>query len=121
MNKSKEGKKVTLVEEPVTLANGNTFTGLPVKTSSDVLRVSLLMLMKHVSDVHVTVMEIISEKFGHSVEELHTAIVEDPRWEKILQNPMVTDLTETAIAHSQEPKRKKKPIKISTEPELVFD
>jgi hypothetical protein len=113
-------KKVTLVQEPVTLANGNTFTGVPVKTSSDVLRVSLLMLMKHVSDVHVTVMEIIAEKFGHSVEDLHNAIVEDPRWEKILQDPLITDLTETAIAHSQKPKRKN-PIKISTEPELVFD
>jgi len=117
-------KNVTLVKEAVTLADGAAFSPMPVKTSSDVLRASLLTLFKHVADIHVTVVEIIAEKFGHSVEELHEAITQDPRWEKMLVDPVVADLTETAQTNSTPPpksNKKKAVIVISDEPELVFD
>lgn len=113
-------KKVTLVTEPVVLADGTPYKPMSVKTSKDALRASLLMLFKHVADVHVTLVEIVAEKFGHSVEDVMNAITEDPRWQNMLVDPLVTDLTEAAKENSVPAKPKKK-IVMSQEPELVFD
>lgn len=116
--------KVTLVQEPVVLADGSVFTPLKVNTSKDALRASLLMLFKHVADVHVTVVEIVADKFNLKVEDIHNAITEDPRWTQMLVDPLVTDLTAAAQENSAPaPKEKKKraPIVIVDEPELVFE
>lgn len=111
-------KKITLVQEPVSLADGSDFTPVPVKTSSDLHRASLLMLFKHVADIHITVVEVIAEKFGLDVDEIHTALTEDPRWQTMLENPLISDLTSTTTGQSVP---KKKALKISTEDELVFE
>jgi hypothetical protein len=115
-------KPVTMVKETVTLADGSTLNPLPVKNSSDALRASLLMLFKHVADVHVTVVEIVAEKFNLKVEDIHQAIQEDPRWTELLVNPLITDLTAAAEEHAVKPvPKKKKAIVVSDEDELVFD
>lgn len=117
INESKK-KPVTLVSEPVVMAGGAGFTPLEVKSSSDLLRASLLTLFKHVADIHITVVEVIAEKFDLSVEDIHNAITEDPRWQKMLADPLISDLTATAKEQSRPVK---KPIKVSDEPELTFD
>lgn len=116
-------KEVRLVQEATVLADGSTLQPLAVKKSSDVLRASLLMLFKHVSDIHVSLVEIVSEKFGIPIEDLHKAITEDPRWSAMLEHPLITDLTKTVDEHSVPAKAeaKKQTIIISDEPELVFD
>lgn len=112
-------KAVTLEKEPAILADGSVMTPLKVKSNSDALTASLLMLFKHVADVHVTLVEIVSEKFNLNQEDVINAIREDLRWEKALQEPLVTELTATAKANSvSKPKRI---IKVSDEPEIVFD
>lgn len=113
-------KPIKLVEEPAILADGATMTPLPVKTSNDALTASLLMLFKHVADVHVTLVEIVAEKFNLKLDDVMEAIREDPRWQKALEEPLVTELTATAKAHAVPPKPKRV-IKISEEPELVFE
>lgn len=114
---------VTLVQEPVTLANGSPFVPMEVKTTSDALRASLLMLFKHVADVHVTLVEIVAEKFDLNVDDIMNAVTDDPRWQTMLVDPLITDLTATATANSVRPKilKKKPAIVIADEPELVFD
>jgi hypothetical protein len=119
LRKAPQRKPVTLVKEPVTLADGSGFSPMPVKDSSDALRASLLMLFKHVADVHVTVVEIVAEKFNLKVEDIHKAITDDPRWTEMLVNPLITDLT--AAAKDQTLPKKKKAIVVSNEEELVFD
>lgn len=116
-------KQVTLCAGPVHLADGALLKPLEVKDSSDVLRASLLMLFKHVADIHVTVVEIVADKFGLKVEDIHKAINDDPRWSDIFNHPLVSDLTATCEANAvPEPKPKpKKHIVISEEPDLVFD
>jgi hypothetical protein len=117
-------KSITLVQEPVTLADGSTFVPMEVKTNSDALRASLLMLFKHVADVHVTLVEIVAEKFDLKVDDIMNAVTDDPRWQTMLVDPLITDLTVTATTNSvAKPKAtKKKPaIVIADEPELVFD
>lgn len=117
--KGRTKKQVTLTTEPVQMADGSAFKPMEVKTSSDVLRGSLLMLFKHVADIHVTVVEIVADKFGLKVEDIHNAITEDPRWADIFLHPMVSDLTATCESHAAP--KSKKPIVISDEPDLVFD
>jgi hypothetical protein len=115
-------KPVTMVKETVTLADGSTLNPLPVKNSNDALRASLLMLFKHVADVHVTVVEIVAEKFNLKVDDIHQAIQEDPRWTELLVNPLITDLTAAATENAVKPvPKKKKAIIVSNEDELVFD
>lgn len=117
-------RNLKLVQEEVKLSDGSTFVPMPVNNKSDILKASLLVLFKHVADIHYNVVEIIADKFGHSVEELHAAIVEDPRWQQMLVDPVVTDLTATAKANSVpslKPQKPKKVINTSEEPELVFD
>ena len=75
-------KSVRVVQEPVTLADGSCFTPMKVETNKDALRASLLMLFKHVADIHVTLVEIVGEKFHLNVDDIHNAITEDPRWQK---------------------------------------
>ena len=116
------GKPVKVVQETVTLADGSILTPMPVKNSNDALRASLLMLFKHVADVHVTVVEIVAEKFNLNVEDIHQAIQEDPRWTDLLVNPLITDLTAAATEHAVKPViKKKKAIVVSTQADLVFD
>ena len=116
------GKPVKIVQETVTLVDGSTFTPMPVKNSNDALRASLLMLFKHVADVHVTVVEIVAEKFNLKVEDIHQAIQDDPRWTDLLVNPLITDLTAAATEHAVKPvPKKKKAIVVSTKADLVFD
>jgi hypothetical protein len=116
--------KMKLVKESVTLADGSTFVPMEVKTNSDALRASLLMLFKHVADVHVTLVEIVAEKFDLKVDDIMNVVTEDPRWQTMLVDPLITDLTATVSKNSvAKPKAtKKKPaIVIADEPELVFD
>ena len=126
MNKTK--KQIQVIQEPVILSDGSTMKPLQVKSSSDVLRASLLMLFKHVSDIHVTLVEIVAEKFGISIEDIHKTIQEDPRWAAIFTDPLITDLTATVeenkVETKTETKTERKPkrkIQILEEPELIFD
>jgi hypothetical protein len=115
-------KSVTLVKETVTLADGSNFTPMAVKNSNDALRASLLMLFKHVADIHVTVVEIVAEKFNLKVEDIHEAIVQDPRWNEMLVNPLITELTAAVAENAVKPvPKKKKAIVVSAEDDLVFD
>jgi len=114
-------KPVTFVQETVTLADGSTFVPMDVKTNNDALRASLLMLFKHVADVHITLVEIVAEKFHLKVDDIMNAVTDDPRWQTMLVDPLITDLTATATKNSVPPKKKKPEIVIADEPELVFD
>lgn len=95
LKKPRKPIKINLKEEEVVLEDGSVCKPMPVKTTSDALRASLLMLFKHVADVHMTVVEIIAEKFHLDSEEIHNAITADPRWKEMLVNPTITNLTKT--------------------------
>lgn len=135
--KTQQKKPVKLVKEPVTMADGSSFQPIPVKSASDVLNASLLMLFKHVADMHVTVVEIVADKFGLQIEEIHSALTKDPRWQTMLSDPFVVDMTASAKAQAAPAKKRGRPRKIkahtppivkpknsiviSDEEELVFE
>jgi hypothetical protein len=115
-------KSVTLIQETTVLADGSTMVPLDVSTPSDVLQASLLMLFKHVADIHITLVEIVAEKFDLKIDDIHKVVNEDPRWSAMMVNPLITDLTKTVNEHSVPvSSKKKKAVVISDEPDLVFD
>lgn len=105
--------------EPASLADGSTLSPLPLNTSTDALRATLLMLFKHVADVHVTIVEILAEKMKLSPDEIHQVITNDPRWTAMLTTPLITDLTQS-VWEKAAPKPKRK-IKIISTEEIVLD
>lgn len=100
-------KPVKIVSETIVLADGSTMEPLEVNTSSDVLRASLLMLFKHVSDIHLSVVEIIADKFKIPLEDVQKAITDDPRWRDMFVNPILTDLTKSVEETTASPKKKR--------------
>jgi len=98
LKKPRKAIKINIKEdEEVFLEDGSACKPMPVKTTSDALRASLLMLFKHVADVHMTVVEIIAEKYHLDIEEIHNAVTVDPRWTEMLVNPIITNLTTTEL------------------------
>jgi hypothetical protein len=105
--KARFNKPIELKSEEVILTDGSVFNPMPVKNSSDLLRATLLMMFKHVADIHVVVVQVIAEKFGLDINDIEKAITEDPRWTQMLMNPIITDLTTTAMENSSPPPKKR--------------
>lgn len=96
-----EKKEIQLQKEEVQLADGSTMKPLQVRNADDGLKATLLILFKHVADMHISVMEIISEKFGLDIDEMHLAIKDHPKWIAMFDNPMVSDLTFDVFKNSE--------------------
>lgn len=54
---------------------------------------SLKLILQHVADFHLTVVEIISEKYHISVDEMMKAVTSDPRYANMVVNPEIHRLT----------------------------
>jgi hypothetical protein len=54
---------------------------------------SLKLILQHVADFHLTVVEIISEKYNISVDEMMKAVTSDPRYANMVVNPEIHRLT----------------------------
>lgn len=81
---------------PVIMDGGYAMQSLEVKNASDAFTASLLMMMKHCADVHLTILEIIGEKYNLDIDEMCETIKEHPNWKKIHIEPVIHDLTQVA-------------------------
>lgn len=68
----------------------------PVKNASDALRVLLQTSLSHMADFQVMMLEIVAEKYGHSVDELIAVVKEHPRFKTIQVEPLLTELASSA-------------------------
>ncbi len=87
---------VKISHEPVIMADGIAMNSVKVKNASDGMKATMLMMMKHCADVHLTILEIIGEKYGLDVDEMCNTVKDHPRWTQLLLEPMIHDLTEIA-------------------------
>jgi len=55
---------------------------------------SLKIILQHVADFHLTVVEIISEKYNISVDEMMKTVTSDPRYANMVVNPEIHRLVE---------------------------
>ena len=68
----------------------------PVKNASDALRVLLQTSLSHMADFQVMMLEIVAERYGHSVDELIAVVKEHPRFKNMQVEPLLTDLASHA-------------------------
>jgi hypothetical protein len=113
--------QVKIGSGPVIMDGGIAMQSLPVKTASDAFTASLLMMMKHCADIHLTVLEVIGEKYGLDVDDMCETLKEHPRWKQIHIEPVIHDLTqiarETVYNTPKEQKQKQKEKQTETETE----
>jgi hypothetical protein len=85
---------------------------------------SLQMILKHVADFHITVVDIISEKYNIPVDEIMNTVTSDSRYTNMLVNPDIHTLSacsgqEQAQGHqpkTSKPATVQKKIKIKPKP-----
>ncbi len=102
-------KRVTIVNEPFYVnQEGNSVSFVPkeIKTSRDAYGASLHMLFKHVADIHLTLLEILAEKYKLSIDEMLQTVQDDPRWKEIHVNPVINSCTYVDATHPLEPETK---------------
>lgn len=88
--------KVKIGTGPVIMDGGFAMQSIPVKNASDAFTASLLMMMKHCADVHLTILEIISEKYNLDIDAMCETVKEHPNWKQLHVEPIIHDLTQIA-------------------------
>lgn len=109
--------KVKIGTGPVIMDGGFAMQSLPVKNASDAFTASLLMMMKHCADVHLTILEIISEKYNLDIDDICESVKEHPNWKQLHVEPIIHDLTQIAretVYKNPEPVETKKKEKKET-------
>ena len=95
MSKKSSIKSITIVNEPVLISNdGSVETYIPKEIVGyrEAYAASLHLVFKHVADFHISMLEIIAEKYGHDVDELVKVVQEDSRIKDMIVNPVISGL-----------------------------
>jgi len=81
-----------IINEPVYIhEDGNTVPYIPghIKTARDGYAASLHLLFKHVADFHITVIDLLAEKYKFKAEEAIDALHADPRFRDMIVHPTI--------------------------------
>lgn len=62
---------------------------------------SLKMILQHVADFHMAVIDIISEKYKIPVDEIMNTVTSDSRYTNMVVDPKIHRLTATALSQNQ--------------------
>ena len=79
---------------------------IEIKDGRSAYAASLQMILKHVADFHITVVDIISEKYNIPVDEIMNTVTCDSRYTNMLVNP---DIHTLSLNSGQEQEQKQKP------------
>lgn len=88
-------KTASLSGEPAfVLEDGVQFPYMPkaVKTARKAFGASLHLIFQHVADIHILMLTILSETYGHSIDDMVAHIHGDPRYMNMLVNPLLTGM-----------------------------
>lgn len=88
-------KKAIFTSEPVEVQGvegAKPYVPIAVKGARDAYAASLHLLFKHVADFHVTVIEILAEKYKIPAEEMLEVVKEDPRYQTNIAAPVVNTM-----------------------------
>ena len=66
---------------------------IEIKDGRSAYAASLQMILKHVADFHITVVDIISEKYNIPVDEIMNTVTSDLRYANMLVNPDIHTLS----------------------------
>jgi hypothetical protein len=85
----------TFCEEPVFVTQDGSsqpYIKKEITNAHKAYSACLHLVFQHTADVYTTMIEIISEKYGHSSEEMMTAVMEDDRFKNMMVNPVLKGL-----------------------------
>ncbi len=85
-------EKASFVSVPVEVEGAKPYVPLRIKGARDAYAASLHLLFKHVADFHVTIIDILSEKYQIPAEEMIEVVKEDPRFQSIVATPVVNTM-----------------------------
>lgn len=79
--------KMNFVNEPVMIVNSDgdvePYIPIEIKTNRDAYSASLDMIFKHVAEFHVTIVQIIADKYGLDVNDIMSEVRNDDRYQSI--------------------------------------
>jgi len=90
----------TAAKEPVNMETKTVTTlSIPVQISESATAYaeSLKMILQHVAEFHVTVVDIISDKYKIPVDEIMNTVTSDSRYTNMLVDPKIHHLTCTNV------------------------
>lgn len=97
-------KKIQIVKETVRLAEGGILKPLQIDGPHKALQATLLMLFKHVADVHLAVVEAVSQKYDIPEADIIACVTENPKWKDMMVHPLISDLmADVEVAASPAP------------------
>lgn len=64
----------------------------PIGDGKDAFRASLTMILKHTADMFVTILEAMSEKYGHDVNEMMEVVIDHPKYKEMQLHPVLYDM-----------------------------
>jgi hypothetical protein len=82
-----------------------------IKDGRSAYTASLQMILKHVADFHITVVDIISEKYNIPVDEIMNTVTSDSRYTNMLVNPDIHTLSLNSGQEEKEQGHQPKPSK----------
>lgn len=95
MSKKSSIKSLTVVNEPVFVTkDGSVQEYIPKEIVGyrEAYAASLHLVFKHVADFHLAMLEIVSEKYGHDVDEMVSVIQSDSRYTDMCVHPVISGL-----------------------------
>ncbi len=62
------------------------------ESADECYKASLELIFSHVSDIHMIILKILSEKYGHSVEDMLGTVMKHKEWKNIYLHPVLKSL-----------------------------
>jgi hypothetical protein len=90
-----KSKKMKFVSEPIQMISEDDvkpYVPLNIKGPKEAYVASLHMLFNHVAEFHVTMIEILSEKYKIPVQEMLETVTKDPRYKSSISEPIVNTM-----------------------------
>jgi hypothetical protein len=72
------------------------------RNARDAYAESLKMILQHVADFHMTVVDIISEKYNIPVDEIMNTVTSDSRYTNMLVDPKIHHLTSSSSSNQNQ-------------------
>ncbi len=81
-------------EEPIhTCKEHMHYPARTLETSADACyKASLEMIFAHVADIHMIILKVLSDKYGHSIKEMLDTIMTSSEWREIYLHPVLKSM-----------------------------
>jgi hypothetical protein len=87
-----DASKIKIIRDAAVEMTEGRYVPHEIRDPASALQASLHLVLKHTADMFVCVLEAISEKYGHSVEEMTAVVMAHPGYKEMMVSPVLHDL-----------------------------